>query len=158
MAWGDGRACVPGIPQQTVDTLLWHLQGRLDGYSVIRVWEKVVLPVWLMRRARRGQTAEWGRVRQSEEGSEKKKKLWCNGEHLTMKLCGSLRKQQPFNYKPRIIHYKYAVVTLTETETDFCEWNYSLNFSSQLHFCICIWKKKREMTRTVEQPLGVNIQ
>lgn len=49
MAWGDGRACVPGIPQYTVDTLLWHLQGQPDRYSVIHVWEKVVLPVcdWL---------------------------------------------------------------------------------------------------------------
>ena len=51
MAWGDGRACVPGIPQYTVDTLLWHLQGQLDRYSVIRVWEKLVLSqrkAWLM--------------------------------------------------------------------------------------------------------------
>lgn len=41
MAWGDGRACVPGIPQYTVDTLLWHLQGRLDRYSVIRVGKRL---------------------------------------------------------------------------------------------------------------------
>lgn len=36
-----GVGGVPGIPRYTVDTLLWHLQGRLDRYSVIRVWERL---------------------------------------------------------------------------------------------------------------------
>lgn len=47
MAWEDGRACVPGIPQYTVDTLLWHLQGQQERYNVIWEWEKVVLSTWL---------------------------------------------------------------------------------------------------------------
>lgn len=42
MAWGDGRACMPGIPQYTVDTLLWHLQGQLDWY----VCEKRLWLLW----------------------------------------------------------------------------------------------------------------
>lgn len=47
MARGDPSACVPGIPQHTVETLLWHWQGQVDRYSVIRAWEKVVPWVWL---------------------------------------------------------------------------------------------------------------
>ena len=67
MAWGDGRACVPGIPQYTVDTLLWHLQGQLDRYSVIRMWEKVVLSMrllWIeLSRGKQQSNKRWGELK-----------------------------------------------------------------------------------------------
>ncbi len=97
MAWGDGRACVPGIPQYTVDTLLWHLQGQLDRYSVIRVWEKVVLSVWLLWNEHSEGKPPNNRVQESRKGSDV---LWYTQDWTTAQYIDVLSHLD--TYKPII--------------------------------------------------------